>query len=398
MKIVEARKVFVPEIGGRGIINGDISYTSRSGLELIHSYGVIQGSDRYDEYRERFSSDNGATWTEPRLQLAMEEVEGGTVRRYITAYFLDEEKDTLLRFLNVGFYPRDDPSLALWEVYYQLFEREGRAWSEPIRVESDEATEDQPFPGVPRGSLAISCSLPIKIEGGKIVVPCQLKAFKDGKVWFPFKHYFSPFYESAFLIGRWRKGMLAWEMSEKITIDPNVCCRLCEPTVVELEGGSLLAIMRGDNGAFPERPGYKWASTSEDGGYSWTEPAPLKYDGGDPLLSPSSCSALFRSWKTGKIYWIANILDGNPVGNRPRYPLQIAEIDEDTLAVRRETITVVDDRLEGDSPMVQLSNFRFYQDRTSGDLVLLMARYGERGSGRDLILRSPLYRYRIRLE
>ena len=238
---------------------------------------------------------------------------------------------------------------------------------------------------------------PIKTSKGKIIVPCQLKAVRNGKIWFPFPNYFSPFYESAVLIGEWSRGVVKWELSEIITIDPNISCRLCEPTVVELKDGRLSMVMRGDNGAFPEKPGYKWYSVSEDGGYTWTKPKPLKYTNGKPIFSPSSCSLLFRSWKTGKIYWIANILDKNPVGNRPRYPLQIVEIDEEKLAVKKETMLVIDDRKRGDSPLVQFSNFRYYQDRVTGDLVILMARYGEK-SGKENILRSPLYRYVIELD
>ena len=31
-----------------------------------------------------------------------------------------------------------------------------------------------------------------------------------------------------------------------------------------------------------------------------------------------------------------------------------------------------------DSPRVQMSNFRFYQDRETGELVIFLSRYGER--------------------
>ena len=53
----------------------------------------------------------------------------------------------------------------------------------------------------------------------------------------------------------------------------------------------------------------------------------------------------------------------------------------------------VDERTPPDSPKTQLSNFRFYQDRATGDLVIYLTRYGER-SEKDWML-ADYYRYRV---
>ncbi|HDI75064.1 MAG TPA: exo-alpha-sialidase [Thermoprotei archaeon] len=399
VRIKVSKRVLIPEELEGGIVIGDVSYVCRESDILVLSYGVIVGSDRYDKWHEVFSYDNGKTWTKTRYLFSAKQTKKGVYRYSGLTYFLDEEKDTLIMLYDRGFYPEDTPTKALWQVYWRILDKSTFEWSPEKEVRAlDTDDEKYIFPGVMRGSLAISRSVPIKTKQGKILVPCQLKAMDDkGNIWFPFSHYFSPFYESAFLIGEWKHGEIVWEISEKITIDPYVSCRLCEPTVVELKDGRLFTIMRGDNGAFPEKPGYKWYSISEDGGYTWTPPKPLKYDDGSPLYSPSSCSLLFRNTRTGKVYWIANIVDKNPVGNRPRYPLCIAEIDEEKLAVKKKTVTIIDTKRPEDSPMVQLSNFRSYEDRKTGDIVLFMARYGERGNKGDLIIRSPLYMYRIRL-
>ncbi len=399
VRVKVSRKILIPEEPEGGIVVGDVCYVHRDRDILVLSYGVIVGSDRYDKWREVFSYDNGKTWTKTRYLFSAKKREKGVYRYSGLTYFLDKEKDVLLMLYNRGFYPEDVPTKALWQVYWRILDKSTFEWSPERKVKACGIADDKyVFPGVPRGSLAVSCSRPIKTRQGKILVPCQLKAVDEkGNIWFPFPHYFSPFYESAFLIGEWKRGEIVWEISEKITIDPHVSCRLCEPTVVELEDGRLFAVMRGDNGAFPEKPGYKWYSISEDGGYTWTPPKPLKYDDSSSLYSPSSCSLLFRSIKTGKVYWIANIVDKNPVGNRPRYPLCIAEIDEEKLVVMKKTVAIIDTKRPEDSPMVQLSNFRCYQDRKTGDIVLFMARYGERGDKGDLIIRSPLYMYRIRI-
>jgi hypothetical protein len=56
----------------------------------------------------------------------------------------------------------------------------------------------------------------------------------------------------------------------------------------------------------------------------------------------------------------------------------------------------IDERGPDDSPDVQLSNFRFYQDRETGHLVVLMTRFCERGLKR--IGESDCYRYEVELE
>ena len=53
-------------------------------------------------------------------------------------------------------------------------------------------------------------------------------------------------------------------------------------------------------------------------------------------------------------------------GNWPRSPLVIVEVQEEPFALKRDTIFTVDERSGSDSPKVQMSNFRFYQDRDDG--------------------------------
>jgi hypothetical protein len=82
-------------------------------------------------------------------------------------------------------------------------------------------------------------------------------------------------------------------------------------------------------------------------------------------------------------------------GNRPRSPLFIAEVQEEPFALKRETIFAVDERTYNDSPGVQLSNFRFYQDRETGDVVIFLTRYGEH-SEKEWML-ADYYRYRVEM-
>ena len=79
----------------------------------------------------------------------------------------------------------------------------------------------------------------------------------------------------------------------------------------------------------------------------------------------------------------------------PRSPLYIAEIQEDPVAIKRETITVIDRAGPGEHPDTQHSNFKFYQDRITGDVVVYLTRYGERGYENDTWIMADLYQYRV---
>jgi len=72
--------------------------------------------------------------------------------------------------------------------------------------------------------------------------------------------------------------------------------------------------------------------------------------------------------------------------------LLIGEVCEEKKAIKKHTVRSIDDRSESDSPFVQLSNYRVYEDRETGEFVLLMTRIQEI-SEKDHS--SPAYQYRI---
>lgn len=92
-------------------------------------------------------------------------------------------------------------------------------------------------------------------------------------------------------------------------------------------------------------------------------------------MSPSTCSAFHRSSATGKVYWIGNISRVMPQGNSPRYPLVIAELDEETLSLRRDTVTVIDDRGPDDPSDLQLSNFKVLEQPETGRILVYLSRW-----------------------
>jgi hypothetical protein len=172
---------------------------------------------------------------------------------------------------------------------------------------------------------------------------------------------------------------------------------LDENAIIQLRDGKIAAVCRGDNSAFPEKPGYKWLSFSKDDGEHWSAPVPFPAAEGEPIESGANGSALFRSTKNGKLYWMGNLAlqAERPKGNWPRSPLVIVEVQEEPFALKRETIFAVDERNFNDSPRVQMSNFRFYQDRETGDVVIFLTRYGEQSAEQWQL--ADYYRYRVRM-
>lgn len=144
-----------------------------------------------------------------------------------------------------------------------------------------------------------------------------------------------------------------------------------EPILEELESGRMLLVMRGSNVCYPNwntriqpgTPAFKWYSYSDNGGVDFTPAEPWHFDDKEVIYSSATISCFKRSSKNGKLYWFGNITDHTAYGNYPRFPLYIAEVDEDTGLLKKESLTLIDTRQEGESEKLQLSNFQILEDR-----------------------------------
>jgi len=204
-------------------------------------------------------------------------------------------------------------------------------------------------------------------------------------------------------LGTWSASQetYTWETSEPIHVPLRVSGRgLLEPTLAQLRDGRLLMVMRGSNDVFPptwdgavENGGHAWMTLSEDGGRTWSPVTDLRYDTGEPFYSPSTFSVLVRHSTTGTLCWIGNIIPEPAKGNLPRYPLYIAEVEETLPALKKHTLTLIDDRApDSDSEAIQFSNFHVLENRETGEMELCMTRYGERASH---WLHADAYKYSI---
>lgn len=85
-----------------------------------------------------------------------------------------------------------------------------------------------------------------------------------------------------------------------------------------------------------------------------------------------------------------------PEGNSPRYPLVIAEVDETTGALRRSTVTAIDDRQPDQGPAIQFSNFSLLENRESHGLELHLTTYGQERDPADWAS-ADNYKYTLRI-
>lgn len=178
---------------------------------------------------------------------------------------------------------------------------------------------------------------------------------------------------------------------------------VCEPCVCELPSGRILVVFRGSNECIPnwntridpQAPGFKWYTFSEDGGKTFSPVMPWHFDTREVVYSPASISAFFRSSVTGLDYWIGNVTDPTKInGNEPRWPLCIAQVDEKTGILKKETLTVIDTVRPGEAESLQLSNFDLLENRETGELEIRLCKIGIK-EGYEHIYDSEAWTYYV---
>lgn len=337
-------------------------------------------SDTVDTALARRSADYGKTWSAPAEMRTGERRPGGMWRMAPRAGVADRT-GRYVEFWNEGLLPSDDPleGLRNWSILYHVSRDGGRTFDEPRPIvhAGAEFDERHPLPGIWRGKncamVGDVASVPVAAPDGRILLPVALTRLgPDGKLYNPAGAY--TYTDAALLQGRWRGQTLEWEMSEPIRGDPERATRgMDEPTVEFLEDGRLLMILRGSNSRRPKLPGYRWRSISSDSGRTWTAPEPWTYSDGKPFFSASSCSQLLRH-SSGRLFWLGNLNETNPQGNRPRYPFVIGEVNRKTGTLERTTVRVVDTLAPGEDPILSLSNFYAREERPTREIAVHMTR------------------------
>jgi hypothetical protein len=273
-----------------------------------------------------------------------------------------------------------------YKLWYSLSRDGGRTYDaeRPLvqRGEGYSSTHPNRYTWIGKNSFCFATLPPflVRLSNGTILLPCYYAPLDDKS------QYYNPRQTSTYslvfcLIGTWNEAHsdIDWEVTEPIRVTPEQSSGgLSECGVIELRDrpGQVFMAIRGGNegdqtGAVPC---VKWKTLSRDYGQTWSEPTPLTFSDGTPFWSPTAQAMFLRSSHTGKAYWIGNIARVRPRAGWPRYPLVIAELDEEALGLRRETVTVIDDRGPEDGSDMQLSNFGFLEDPVSGHILVMLTR------------------------
>lgn len=395
---LRGREVFLEARTGV-CVRAESFYTTRDGREKMRYRTEQTQSDKNDALEISRSEDNGRTWSAPEPLWVVRKTDEGTVRRGFKSGWVDPVTGALLIMCGQGVWPADKPTdpANRGNLMYMVSTNGGRSFMDPTPViQQGDYTLDHPMDGVWGGKNTASygdrIGRPIRTRRGHILQPIQISPVDDdGERFNPMGAF--TYMESAVLIGTWTNGCeISWSLSERVRNLPADSSRgAFEPTIAELPDGRILMVMRGSNQGLKGKPGYKWVSLSDDGGFTWSPIRPWTYDDGTHFYSPSSCSQLVPH-SSGRVYWIGNIAPRNPTGNLPRYPLVAALVDPQTGQLVKESVTVIDDKSPSEPVQIMLSNFVAHEDRETGDILLHMSRPFGSGAG-DWT--SPAYLLRI---
>jgi hypothetical protein len=301
--------------------------------------------------------------------------------RRVPRGFYPAPNGTLLEFWIEATLPTDDPleGLRQWTIRYAVSADGGRTrkFARQLVQSGGVFTPAHPFPGVFAGRNSFATgdisSTPLWLPDGSLLLPGAIAPLApDGLLYNPTHAY--TFHDAAFFHGRWRRDELVWDLRSRIPGDSVLSTRgLADPALALLSDGTLLAVMRGSNNRNPALPSRRWAAFSKDQGRIFTRPEPWTFTDGEPFFSPASCSQLLTH-SSGRIFWLGNITPANPRGDRPRYPLVIAEVDSSSGLLIADTLRAVDNLQPGEDPLLTLSNFYARENRQTGEIDLHMTR------------------------
>jgi len=335
--------------------------------------------------------------TQPRqLELPFYHYEGESgpskqnIYRNYQALIYDDRRCVAISHLTRGI---DDTAQGFmdYKLWYRISTDDGNTWDEerPMLQQGDEFTPMHPnkFVWIGKNSFCYASVPPfLKMSNGQILLPFYYAPLdENGEYYNPVNAF--TFTSVACMIGTWNEAGddIIWDVSQDIRLPGELSSRGAnECAVIELSTpGHILMVTRGSNQPFTgTQKAWKWKTLSTDYGKTWSEYTQFTFDDGESFLSPSSMSNFIRSSKTGKVYWLGNISRTPPKGNHPRYPLVIAELDEQKLALRKETVTIIDDRGPEDAPEMQLSNFSNVEEPQTGNIMVTLNRYDGNPGGR----------------
>ena len=395
-------------IAGTAVYAGPQCYLDSFGGEMIESIRLeAQNNQRAEKggaayycrqlYRRK-SLDNGKTWKIVGDIYEEDPLDKTMDHPFTPSCFRDEASGNLYSVFSSQCYGSDKGREAFSDagithkrrIWWQLSKDKGETWTAPqvLRHGGPDYDDIHWGPGLQygkNGGLASQEQFPV-LADGTMIFPITVD-LEDGKR-----------YQCVVLRGRWtpERDAIDWEFGDYISMRPDQSSQgCCEPMPAALDDGRLFLSLRccGDwvNKTFPS---LKYWVMSEDGGRTFSAPRPLTYEDGAPVWSPSSYAGIIRSSVNKKYYYLGNILDKPTYDSQPRHPLCIAELLPDKGALVRDSVTVIDD-VTADAPARRrYTNFGFYEDRFTKEIILTLPEQ-PKTSWEDFT--ADCYRYAITL-
>ena len=424
-KYKDAREDCVSEWYGR-------RYLGREGLAMEETLTYQSISDFADARKRRVSEDGGKTWSDweiaydskaPIMTQGDHVMDpsfgyGGTIWNPVHKHYVTIKN----QYIWIGGY--DNANYYLWQKGDNRYlashafievadENKQEKYSEMIRYQdgAEFDPDDWAKPEYAFRNYALAFTPQILDDSGDLFIAmevpmrhcCEMLG-RDILDYYPH----DPDYPNGMLImrGIWDGEKYNFTHGTPIVISDRFSSRgLSEACVAKLESGRIVVIMRGSNAKMPWKkqyfepgtPGFKWYSWSDDNGETFTECMPWRFDDGEIIYSSATFSRIFKDERTGKHYWIGNITDHKVKGNYPRFPLNIVEIDEKYGTAKKESLTVIDTRREGEPETVQLSNFDLLFNRETEKLEIRLAKLGQFDNDKQLF-KSEAWTYEIDVE
>lgn len=398
-KVIE-RMVVRPAIasGSQGPWKSESDYCFTTGNEKFEILSDITGRDRYDNFKERFSTDNGVSWGIPR-EIFKSENNNGNIRRWCELFQnLEINSNSIYRMYLDGIYENDledkeHGSASFRKNRFIAVQRSfngGKDFSE-----ADNITElYRKSSGRANDKLIMSCSHLYSLDNGTFIVPMCLDRNDTNMT-------------GIMLIGR--SSMRAagacrtqWSFSKPLQLsDADKDYHLTEGSVVQLPDGRLFVVYRAHSMVREKNKTENWVkfcAVSNDNGMTWSEPYIMRYADGKNLCSPSSMSRLVMH-SSGRLFMIGNIYGREYPEEMncaySRNQLSMIEIDIESLMPIEETLTVIFNRTASMNEDTAISNFTVNLDRNNGDILIYVPIvYAERLELSD----SCLVNFRVRIE
>lgn len=356
----------------------------------------------------RRSIDNGKSWEVIEKWPHFSTIHGRRELMTLSpSWIVNPKTDSLLRIYSTAEFIRgtlpwqdESPYYNTGLTWMQVSHDQGQTWSEPeqIVVNGGQYNQANWAPDIRYGHNGglTENPMPVWTSDGRVIVPIVCHTTEDMKAK-------DVHFQNAVLIGSWRSddSGVDWDISSFVYVDPRKAHNNGEPHIAVLPNGKLLMILRSKNSPNDglTANSAKFYSLSDNLGQTWADPELLEYTDGGQVYCPANLAHVFVSSKNNRLYIITNLLDGPTTkGCDPRTILQIAEIDQDSMKLIRDTVTVIESRdiKAGQPENIRFSNWGRYEDRENGNMVLFMAACpGDVGRSEECGCPPHSYRYEI---